>query len=222
MNIVKVKLHGILGLSVGKDWNISVNSVGEAMRAIEILSKRKLFKFLSHNDKKGIKYKVLINGRNFESEEELDIKKPSTILNSELAMNFKNLETIDIVPILEGSNASIGSIILGVVLIVVGIVLIIGSAGAGSPLGAALIIGGLGLIGAGVINLLTSPPKFDDFRQIANSGGKVSYLFNGPENVTREGGPVPVGYGRLLVGSHVISASYDIKTQDANLGTLTV
>lgn len=76
----------------------------------------------------------------------------------------------------------------------------------------ALIIAGIGLIAAGVMVLLSKPPKFDDFRE---SGGyaqkKASYLFDGPANTIREGGPVPVGYGRLLVGSQVIQTDYRAK-----------
>lgn len=36
---------------------------------------------------------------------------------------------------------------------------------------------------------------------------KPSYMFNGPVNVIAQGHPVPVGYGRMIVGSQVISAA---------------
>ena len=65
---------------------------------------------------------------------------------------------------------------------------------------------------------LSSPPKFEDFRQISDGTKASSYFFNGPENTTREGGPVPVGYGELLVGSQVISASYEIGSQLTSQG----
>jgi hypothetical protein len=64
------------------------------------------------------------------------------------------------------------------------------------------------LLVAGVSNLLTPTPKFEDVREI-EGGGKPSYMFSGPQNTVREGGPVFVGYGRLLVGSHVIQTSLD-------------
>jgi predicted phage tail protein len=202
-------LHGHLGEAVGrKDWSLAVSSVGEAMRAIEILSKRRLFKYLAEKDKEGAKYHVLLNGRNFIAPEPLDPNRIETIANSELMMQNQNLETIDIVPVVEGAggggqSSSIGAIIVGVVLIIVGIILI-----AVPFVGAALIVAGIGLIAAGVINLLSPPPKFEEFTE---GRKRVSYLFNGPENTTQEGGPVPVGYGRLLIGSHVISASYEVK-----------
>ena len=39
---------------------------------------------------------------------------------------------------------------------------------------------------------------------------KPSYSFNGAVNTTAQGHPVPVGYGRLIVGSAVISAGIDV------------
>jgi predicted phage tail protein len=35
---------------------------------------------------------------------------------------------------------------------------------------------------------------------------KASYNFNGPINTTAQGNPVPLGYGRKIVGSAVVSA----------------
>jgi predicted phage tail protein len=35
---------------------------------------------------------------------------------------------------------------------------------------------------------------------------KPSYVFDGPINTAAQGNPVPVCYGRLIVGSQVISA----------------
>ena len=37
-------------------------------------------------------------------------------------------------------------------------------------------------------------------------GTPASYTFSGPVNTTAQGQPVPVGYGRLIVGGAVISA----------------
>jgi len=217
--LVKITLHGKLGESIGKTWRLAVNSVSEAVRAIEMNSKRKLFKFLYNNDKFGLKYRVLINGNDFLYSELPTIDKLNTITDSELACHIEDLKTIDIIPVMEGAD-KIGGIIgtvLGVILIVVGIILMVTPATA--PLGLGIIMAGLGLVAAGVINLLSKPPNGGDFREIENAQGRTSYLFNGPENVTKEGGPVPLGYGRLLVGSQVISASYIVKNISADIGS---
>ncbi len=208
-NLVEINLHGLLEKHLGrKTWKYSAKTVGACLNAVEILSGRKLYKFLHENDAKGVKYQVLINGREFISEKPLDPDNLDTIKNSELVMKIGNLKTIDIIPVLEGSGgngASIGSLILGIVLIILGIVFI-----EIPGLGVALIIGGLGLVAAGIINLLSKGPELQEFQRRQ----KTSYLFNGPTNTISEGAPVPVGYGTLLIGSAPISASYNIEQFD--------
>lgn len=202
--MVKITLHGDLGEKIGKEWILDVESVNEGINAIDILSENKLYKYLQQKEQAQSPYRVLINGEDFISEEKLDdIKKPENVRNSNLIIKINNLKTIDIIPIIEGAG-KIGNIIFGVILIIVGIILF--ATGYGAGFGVLAITTGLGLIVTGVLGLLARPPDFED----PNGVGKSSYLFNGPQNVVREGGPVPIGYGRLLLGSQVIAASYDI------------
>lgn len=206
-NLVKVNLHGQLGDSIGKQWDLAISSVGEAVRFIEMTSK-KLYKTLLDFDKNSVKYCVIINGRNFHTNQNLSLNNIQNIKESELALKNKNLKTIDIVPVLEGAGSDILGIftaILGAILIVVGAVI---------PGAQGLIFAGITLLAAGVFTLLSKPPKFEDFREI-EQGGKTSYLFAGPQNIVGEGGPVPVGYGRLLVGSQVVSSAYVIRDFNA-------
>lgn len=213
--MVKVKLHGILGEQVSSNtWDLHASSVGEAIRGIEMNTK-KLFKALLENEKKGIKYKLIINNKNFHTKENIDVyenpENIKNIRNTELAARRKNLKSIDIVPIIEGADSDI----LGILTIIAGVVLILVGAlaeGVTGGLSTALIIAGIGLIAGGITSLLMKPPQFQDFREIDGATGRTSYLFNGPENTTNEGGPVPIVYGRVLVGSQVISASYKISS----------
>jgi predicted phage tail protein len=179
------------------------------LRAIDIISQRRFFKYLTDKDQEGAQYKVFINGKAFDSGKPLSPNDVEAIKTSELVANVNNLTSIDIVPVLQGADSGVGQIIVGVLLVIVGIILIV----AGGS-GAFLIVAGIGLIASGIITLLSKPPEFEDFREIQN-GGKTSYLFSGPQNTTNEGGPVPVGYGRLIVGSQVISASYEVGDRDA-------
>ncbi len=218
--LVNIKLHGHLGDAIGQTWNLAVNSVGEAAHAINSIT-GKFYKYLMEKDKEGAKYRVLINGRDFKYSEKPSLDNLESIKTSELGMKFSKLNTIDVVPIIEGAGSDIGAIIVGALLIVAGVIVTGLSFGGAGIIGAALIIGGIGLIAAGIINLLSSPPKFEDFREISG-GGRASYLFNGPVNVTNEGGPVPVGYGRLLVGSQVVEASYEVNDVDAATEPLTI
>lgn len=204
-NLVNVSFHGVLGELLPKtEWKLAIKSVGEALHAVETLSKRALYKGIRKLSDKNIKFCLMINGEYFKTDQELDPEKPDTIKYSELCMK-KEIKTLDVIPIIEGAEdfLNIFTIILGVVLVVVGIVFF------WTPFGVPLVIAGLGLLAAGITNLLTSPPKFEDFREI-DGGGSRSYLFNGPQNTTREGGPVPILYGELIVGSQVISTTYDV------------
>ena len=206
-SLATVKFHGDLGKSIGRDtWKLAVRSVGEAINAVENQCKI-LCKKLMENDKKNIKYRVLINGKDFVHDNEKDINKFEGLETSELLMK-REIETIDIIPVVEGAGggdgADIFQTIIGAILVVVGFILL----PANPILGSAFIMAGVGLMAAGIANLLTPMPEFDDFRQI-EGGGRPSYLFSGPANVIREGGPVFVGYGQLLVGSQVIQSTIE-------------
>lgn len=70
----------------------------------------------------------------------------------------------------------------------------------------------LGFITAGLINaafsfglsLLISKLLAPDDPDITNT---TSFVFGPPENVAEQGGPVPVGYGRLIVAGKIVSAN---------------
>ena len=215
-NLTHITLHGSLGESVGTTWKLAVESVGEAMRAIQCNSYGRFYRHLLEKDKEGIKYQLLINKRPYISAEPLSKENIHNIVNSELVMKNNNLRSIDIVPVIVGADEGTLGVIFGIVLIIVGAILTF--TGAGSPLGVPIMMAGLGLLAAGVSVLLSSPPKFEDFREIDGSTGKTSYLFNGPQNTTNECWPVPVGYGQLLCGSQVVSASYVIS--DYTIGSV--
>lgn len=217
-NLTNIKVHGILAEQLGrKEWNLSVSSVSDAIRGVEANCK-KFYKTLWENDRKSIKYRVLINKKDFAIEEGKDPNTLEGLCSSELMLNNPNIKTIDIVPVVEGA----GGDAMSIVTIIVGVAMIAMGAGVLVPtmmskaMSTALILGGVGLVAAGVTNLLTPMPKFGDFREI-EQGGSKSYLFNGPENTIREGGPVFVAYGRLLVGSHVIQSAVDTLDIDAEV-----
>ncbi len=217
-NLTKIKIHGVLAEQLGQsEWKLAVNSVGEAISGIQANSK-KLYQSLIRNDQKNIKYRVLINQRDLLYDTDKDINSLEGIASSELVMNKSDLKTIDIVPVIEGAD-EILPIVIGIALIATGIGMA-GGFGAlmqgGNMMAQAVFMGGVGLVAAGITNLLTPMPKFGDFREIEQGGAK-SYLFNGPENTIREGGPVFVGYGRLLVGSQVIQSAADTVNIDADV-----
>jgi predicted phage tail protein len=131
-------------------------------------------------------------------------------------------QEISIVPVVAGAGGSASKIIAGVLLVAFAIVFAPAAAGF---LGAGLAAGGsaftlgaaasvaIGSIGAslvlgGVAQLLTPVPKVPQGPGSDNDPRKT-YNFSGIQQTSRQGTPVPIVYGKTLVGSVVISAGID-------------
>jgi predicted phage tail protein len=210
---MKINLHGKLGQDIGENWELDVVSVAEAIRAIEA-NTSKLRKWLIDN-LEIFHYEILINNEHLFSESK-DFKTIEEIKNSELFLNLENkIQTIDIIPVIVGAGffSSVWKafkIISGVALIAAAVFIPVLA-----PIAIPLVFAGLGLIAAGVSELLAKPPPNVPFTAQqadaieGDAGGPTSYLFNGPKNTVGEGGPVPIGYGELMIGGHNIMSNYD-------------
>ena len=207
--MVKIKLHGDLGDQINKEYLLKVYSVSEAIHAIDTLTHSKLRQYLFDQKNRFKKYTLLVNGKVNKAPALKDIK------GSEACMNHKNLKTIDIIPVLEGSGKWLENDWFAIGLGVLGLAF-----GGSNPF---TLAASMALIFAGVSNLLSDPPEAPPQQDIVNPSSDparlaTSYLFGGPVNVLNEGGAVPLGYGRLLVGSQVIMSSYEVRgilTRDA-------
>jgi predicted phage tail protein len=231
--MIRVNLHGKLGEDIVSEWDLEVDSVAEALRAIEANTK-KLRKWIV-NYKDICTYQILVNKSSLFEENKV-FNKTSDVLNSEFYLNIKDkIQVIDLIPVIEGSGAIL-QIIVGVIAVIAAVMLAVLSMGTLLLPAVALGVAGLGLIAGGTSTLLSKPPTLDlgsppsaggggqddPFVGVtpdpigqgsapgANSRGTVPYLFNGPNNTVGEGGPVPVGYGELIIGSNNVFASYDI------------
>ena len=136
-------------------------------------------------------------------------------------------QEIKIVPVVGGAGGGVGKIALGIALVAAAI--LAGPAGSVFGLGAAFgqtatfaggIVGagfatavagiGITLALGGVAQLLTPTPKINaPGTQQDNNDPRKSYSFNGIQQTSRQGVPVPIVYGETLVGSVVISAGID-------------
>jgi predicted phage tail protein len=72
------------------------------------------------------------------------------------------------------------------------------------PVAAALVSIGWGMVFGGVVQMLSPKPK--GVTNADSPNNQPSYVFNGAVNTQAQGNPVPLGYGRMIVGSAVISA----------------
>jgi predicted phage tail protein len=181
-----VKLYGELGRRFGRVHRLAVKSPAEAIRAIEA-NRKGLAKFMREADKHQMGFRI-INGRD-ELDNESRVTEPSS-------------GVIKIVPVVIGSGA-LTRVLVGAVLIVASFFVPIG--------GSFLFAAGVGLALGGVAQMISPPPKADGPAEKPEN--KPSYTFNGPVNTTAQGHPVPVGYGRLIVGGAVISGGITIEQQ---------
>lgn len=193
MALRKVKLYGELGKRYGKEFMLDVNSPRDAVRLLSA-NFPDMPKYLVDNSEPG--YHVIV-GENSVGEKEL------------LNPAFGSQE-IKIIPVVMGSDDG------GIFQVVLGAALIVASGGVamGVPIGmfefglaAEGLLSNLGwaLVLGGVSQMLFAPPQ-TDLTPNERPENKPSYAFDGPVNTIRQGNPVPIGYGRLLIGSQVISA----------------
>lgn len=185
MEITTVKLYGELGFKFGKEFKFFVNTFSELINALSVNFKE--FKQYVKNKK----YHIFINNTN--------IKNIFDCINLPVAG-----ATIKIIPIIQGSGffKKIFGIVVGIALIYLGL----------GPLSGfwfsnMLVSVGFSLIFGGISSLLFSPsapPKEVEPKELP------SYNFNGAVNTFDQGGPVPIGYGKLIIGSAVITA--DVRT----------
>lgn len=174
-----IRLYGYLGTKFGREHRFVIGSAKDAIRALVAMVPGFERELMTSKDR-GVKYAVFMGRQN--------------IGEKQLAYPSGSLD-IRIAPVLVGSKrGGVLQTIAGAALFVVGAVVSVFTYGAGTPLmgmGLSLMIGG--------IAQMLSP------QQTTQSSTTQSYNFGGAENTTQQGGPVPLLYGRMRVGSTVIS-----------------
>nr|BAR30630.1 Putative phage-related protein [uncultured Mediterranean phage uvMED] len=221
----KVILRGELGKKFGRVHNFDLNTPAEAIRALSA-NFEGFQRELCEAGERGIGYMVQIGRDAMQSLDEIDNPTGS-------------MEAISITPVLQGAGGGgVGQIFAGIGLIAAAIVLgpiglgvlgatgaIAGTAGVATAIGyvgAALILGGTSQLLSPTISDspgtfgATSPTRArarDSFTPENNeiADNRASYIFNGAVNLTAQGNPVPILYGRMRVGSVVVSAGLSVE-----------
>jgi len=126
-----------------------------------------------------------------------------------------NSETIRIVPVVSGAGDGVGQIIAGVGLFALSFLLpgaqlgLFGLGQIGLTAFAAPVAGiGISLALTGVSQLLSPTTQLSTGTD-SDFDPRKSYSFSGIQNVARQGVPVPIVYGEVLVGSIVVSAGIE-------------
>jgi len=185
----KVVLLGKLGKKFGKTHILDVRTPAEAIRALCA----NYSEFQSHMVNSDMGYKVMVD------------KEPLMDIDH---VHNPYSQTINIVPVVMGAKKGVLGVVLGVALIAASFYLpgaALFAVGSFAPSLASISFSlGTSLLLGGITSLLSPQPKAP--KPFESAENNPSYNFNGPVNTTRAGQGIPLGYGRLIVGSAVISA----------------
>lgn len=186
-----VRLYGRLGAEFGRVHRLAVNSTAEAVRALCVLLQG-FEAAMAASAGQGVAYACFIGQR--------------SVTEDELIHPVGNND-IRIAPVATGGKrAGLFQTVLGAVLIAAAAIY---TGGVGAAFAAKGIAGSAAMIGAslafgGVVQMLSPQQRALSTRDRPENG--ASYNFNGPVNTTAQGNPVPILYGRMIVGSATISA----------------
>lgn len=180
-----VILAGTLGREYGRRHRLAVSTPAEAVRAMEANHPGFGRRVLQLGES-GVGYAVF-NGRAQADESALSISGTGKII---------------IAPIINGGKNPLLQIVTGAALIAASFVV----APFAPFVASALFSFGVSLTLGGVVQLLTPTLK----PSAPEEDRRPNNVFDGPVNTTAQGQCVPVGYGRMIVGSAVISAGISL------------
>jgi predicted phage tail protein len=183
-NLRTIRLAGKLGKQFGRIHRLAVESTAEAVRALCVMLPGFQTELMTSGDR-GIGYACFVGKTNISKDD----------------LQLAGGGDIRIAPILAGAKSGgFLQTVLGAALVIAGIF----TFPAFPTLGAALASMGVSMALGGVMQMLSPQQNQSSAADKVENG--ASYNFNGPVNTTAQGNPVPVLYGRMIVGSAVISA----------------
>ena len=204
-----VKVYGALRELLGKTrFEFVADTPAQAMRAL-LVNFPQLEQWLIDSEKNGVAYRVTVGKQKIHNDDVSGLFSP-----------WSEREVFSITPVMTGAGRGVNSLLLGVVLIGAAIVFapagatVLGIKGAGGG----LLGGALGTFGASVVGTVGLSLAFGGIAQMLSPVPKPpreatrleSNSFSGIQQTVRQGVPVPIAYGRVFVGSAVVSAGLDV------------
>ena len=205
-----VKVYGALRELLGQcRFELDVVTPGQAIKAL-CVNFPQLERWLLDSEKDGVAYRVMV-GKQKATEEDV----------SPLLLPFGEREVFSITPVVAGAGRGTGQILLGAALIAASFAFPGGGAfsfysysgvaagsGAMTAIGTAVSYLGAGLVLQGVANVISPQPTLNS--TLDESVQLESFTFSNVINTSRQGMPCPIAYGRLFVGSAVLSSGLDV------------
>jgi predicted phage tail protein len=183
--MMTVMLYGDLGAKFGKVHKYAAKSAAECVRAM-CATLPGFREYFAPNY-----YRVLRGGK-----EVLDEKSARDPQSSR--------ESVRIIPVVTGAKSGLFGIVLGALLIWFSAGLAIPAIGLTASTVASI---GWSLVIGGVSQILFGQDAPDNKAQSYEAAeNRPSYAFSGAVNTIQQGNPVALCYGKLIVGSQVISA----------------
>ena len=208
-----VKVYGALRKRLGQcRFEFDVSTPAQAIKAL-CVNFPGLEKWLIDSEKDGVAYRVAVS-KEKATEEDM----------SPLFMPFSDKEVFSITPVVAGAGRGFAQVLLGAALITAAVVLaptggggFLGAAGSGFfSAAASSAVGSIGvsLVLGGIAQAISPQP--DTGIERGREAAKLeSFVFNNVVNTAKQGLPVPIAYGRLFVGSAVLSSSLDVDQKRA-------
>ena len=214
-----VKVYGALRKRLGQcRFEFDVSTPAQAIKAL-CVNFPGLEKWLIDSEQDGVGYRVAIS------------KDKATEENvSSLLMPFSDREVFSITPVVAGAGRGSGQIFAGLGLVALAIVAgpaaggflglgagLGGATGAGAAVSMGLVGGafasavgsvGLSLVLTGIATSISPQPGLDS--TLDESVQLESFTFSNVVNTSRQGMPCPIAYGRVFVGSAVLSSGLDV------------
>jgi|GEM_PF-1059681 len=187
-----IYLQGKMGELFGDVWNLNAATVAECMHGIDCQREGKLKQYLLDCTEKGIKFTV---------------QRGKELLDYDNLQMDLGEDDLIISPVPAGSGNKLLKVIVGFALMV-GAAMLMGPALAyGFTLKGVLYVGAvmaMGMIGSALLN--SGVAEYMAPKKAGEKGD--AFLFDGPVNNVKEGIPVPLAYGQVLVGGATISFGF--------------
>lgn len=195
-----VKVYGALRERLGQcRFELDVATPAQALKAL-CVNFPGLDKWLVDSEQDGVGYRVRV-GKQEATPEDLSV----------LGLPWSEREVFSITPVVAGAGGGFGRVLLGGLLIGVALINPFGAAAIGTFGGTPILVNSaIGLIGAtltlgGIAQMISPMPEAgDDSEKLRN------FTFSGITNTDQQGLPVPIAYGRVVIGSAVISTGLDV------------
>jgi predicted phage tail protein len=191
-----VKVYGALRKRLGQcRFEFDIATPAQAIKAL-CVNFPGLDKWLIDSEKDGVGYRVAVSK---EKVTEQDV--------SSLLMPFSDKEVFSITPVVAGAGRGTGQILAGVAL--VALTLVPGGLPIAGTLATKIGLLGGSLILSGIATAISPQPDMGLER--GREAAKLeSFVFNNVVNTSKQGLPVPIAYGRVFVGSAVLSSGLDV------------